>query len=267
MKDKSIQLFIIIGITAFILQVIRNFLYVENSTTVERLSFTDRERSITELLPALEFTEDLKEKNKKDLVLLEQNEIIGIESKPNNIEEIPDQSPRFPIADGLSFLGPQGWQQADKKTLKDFEILLYGENNKTSNLKYLLSTVENDEDDYPYITIGYQYLGYDVLSRVTFQQWVIGVQETIDKRVSKLNSSDSENNNKLAIEIINYDEKRNELHLRSIYSFPDSGKLVGRECMKLSSNGVVKITLNALFDDEQKYSGALDYILDTLQKD
>ncbi len=186
--------------------------------------------------------------------------------KQVDLEDFLQKPIKIPISDGLSFIIPNGWEIAGDEVIGEMTKLKNSKNIPSSSLKYLLSPInENNIFGYPFISIGYEHLGINLLDNLSFDEWVKVTSKAVKKDAPIiLNNSIPEFFDEIKFDEVIVDKAKNQIIFKAITGIPNVGEVISYLCLKCTNKGIVRVSLNTTKEEEQKSIPAFKIILKTL---
>lgn len=164
------------------------------------------------------------------------------------------------LPDNTRIIIPARWYLADESLVKEMKQQTTG---TTSSLIHLLfpSNLISQQKGYPFISIGFAYIGYKEMNSFTFRRFVDEQKRLLSGALeTQLNEIVPQQFDELYTSELYVDEKQQMVIYSHESGVPNYGQVTGYHAIIKSKTGLIRISLSSLKSDLEKYLPAFKII-------
>ena len=172
------------------------------------------------------------------------------------------------ITNTISCKIPFGWSTADKEVLDAMNEMKSNHGLEKSSLKYLLYPTENiGEYGYPFISIGYENIGLDILENISFEELVQEFSRQFKIGISNMEPTMGEYFDEIKINSLYGDKSNKQILLKTQTGIPNEGQIVSYMAIRIVKSGLIRVALSSQYDIQDKVLPAYKIVLKTMSEE
>lgn len=221
----------------------------------------EMEKNMEKRIENFKYIKPLLLEKERDLEVKEDELNMSTNNKPDQINN------RKFIADGVSFTVPEGWSVASDDVRAEMEAHKKKFGATSSSLKYLLYPTANiNTYGYPFISIGFEYLGINMKNDENFIEYSEIAKKNYKPLMTSFKTSMPDKLSQLENLAFYSDIEKREILWKFSNQIEGYGDITSIAWFSMSESGIIRIFVNVPSKDMSSTFSALENIKNSLEK-